>query len=78
MSWPDNIPRFRPTTIAGGGMFILTLIVLGMMWAEPDLRKDDLFKILAQAIVVQGLIGLCVASYFTRRSQDGDPPEQGK
>ncbi|MBF5091910.1 hypothetical protein F1640_18315 [Novosphingobium sp. NBM11] len=70
-----NLPKFRPTTIAGGGMFALTLIVLGMIACKPELTKDDLFKSLSQAIVVQGLIGLCVASYFTRRSADSSKQE---
>lgn len=73
-----QLPRLRPTTIAGGGMFLLSLIVLGMIWLKPELAKDDLFKSLAQAIVVQGLIGLCVASYFTRRSADADPQDGQK
>lgn len=71
-----NMPKFRPTTIAGGGIFALSLLVLVMIYAKPDLAKDDLFKSLAQAIIVQGLIGLTLASYFTRRSQDGGSKQQ--
>jgi hypothetical protein len=71
-----NLPKFRPTTVAGGGMFALTVLVLAMIWARPELADNDLFKSLAQAIIVQGLIGLCVASYFTRRdAEKKDPPD---
>ena len=51
--------------LAGGGMFALVVIVLAMIAFKPELAKDDLFKSIAQAIVIQGLIGLVVASLFT-------------
>jgi len=54
--------------IAGGGIFLLTLIVLWMIWSRPDLADNDLFKMLAQAIVVQGLVGLAMAHWFTASS----------
>lgn len=51
--------------VAGGGSFALTLIVLGMIAWKPELANSDLFKSLAQAIVIQGLIGLVMAFLFT-------------
>jgi len=57
--------------IAGCGIFALCLVVLGMIYHRPDLANNDLFKMLAQAIVVQGLIGLAMAYYFTSSQKRG-------
>ena len=54
--------------IAGGGIFILTIAILAIMVWKPELAKDDLFKMLAQAIVIQGLIGLIMAFLFTGKN----------
>lgn len=51
--------------IAGGGIFFLTCAVLLIMVLKPELAENDLFKSLAQAIVIQGLIGLVMAFMFT-------------
>lgn len=51
--------------IAGGGSFALTVLVFAMMILRPELAENDLFKSLAQAIVIQGLIGLVMAFLFT-------------
>lgn len=59
--------------IAGGGVFVLTLIILGIMIWYPEMAKDDLFKMIAQAIVIQGLIGLVMAFLFTGKN-GGDTP----
>lgn len=66
--------------IAGAGAFMLTLIVLVMMYIKPDLAENDLFKMIAQAIVIQGLIGLVMAWLFTSSprsaesdAKDGEP-----
>lgn len=61
--------------IAGGGAFLLTLIVLVMMYIKPELAKDDLFKMIAQAIVIQGLIGLVMAWLFTSSPRSGNQDE---
>jgi hypothetical protein len=63
----------RTENVAGAGVFVLTFVVLGMLWAEPALADNDLFKTLAQAIVVQGLIGLAMASWFTKRPRSDEP-----
>jgi len=62
--------KIQTRTIAGGGVYLLTVIVLAMMFYKPELAKDDLFKMLAQAIVVQGLVGLAMAYYFTSQHRD--------
>lgn len=57
--------------IAGGGSFALTVLVLAMMLLKPELADNDLFKSLAQAIVIQGLIGLVMAFLFTGKNGGG-------
>ncbi len=59
--------RIRGDAIAGAGIFMLTGVVLYMVAAYPKLSENELFKMLAQAIVVQGLVGLAMAAWFTRR-----------
>ena len=75
-----NIPRIRlrATTIAGGGLFALTLLVLGMIYTKPELAESDLFKSLSQAIIIQGLIGLACAFYFTAKDKAQDAPKDGE
>ncbi len=60
--------------IAGAGSFSMTLMVFVMMYVKPDLANNDLFKSLAQAIVIQGLIGLVLAFLFTGGDQSHTPP----
>ena len=69
VSWP------RARTVAGAGIFVLTLIVLLMIRENPALAKDDLFKMLAQAIVVQGLVGLALAFWFTAKEREAHPQQ---
>ncbi len=63
--------------VAGGGIYLLTLVILLLIAWKPELAKDDLFKTLAQAIVVQGLVGLAMAHWFTSaaRQPPTDPIE---
>ena len=74
--------KFPPLTmstarvIAGGGVFVLTLIILAIMVFVPELAKDDLFKMIAQAIIIQGLIGLVMAFLFT--GKNGNDQDSGK
>lgn len=65
--WP------RARTIAGAGVFLLTVLILAMIYDKPELADNDLFKTLAQAIVVQGLVGLAMAFWFTAKERDGVP-----
>lgn len=51
--------------IAGAGIFALSVLVFAIMLWKPELAENDLFKSLAQAIIIQGLIGLTMAFLFT-------------
>lgn len=64
-----QIGRLSASGVAGAGIFILTGIVLVMVYSEPELAENDLFKVLAQAIIVQGLVGLAMAAWFTKKSE---------
>jgi hypothetical protein len=64
-----QIARIRPSGVAGAGIFLLTGIVLWMLRDDRTLADNDLFKTLAQAIVVQGLIGLAMAAWFTKKDE---------
>jgi hypothetical protein len=63
-----QIGRIKPTGVAGAGVFMLTGAILLIIVKNKDLADNDLFKTLAQAIVVQGLIGLAMAAWFTKNS----------
>lgn len=71
-----QIERIRPSGVAGAGIFVLTGVVLYMLAADRALADNDLFKTLAQAIVVQGLVGLAMAAWFTKKDGNGhDDPD---
>ena len=55
--------------VAGGGIFTLTIIILAMIGFKPELADNDLFKTIAQAIIIQGLIGLVMAFMFTSKDE---------
>lgn len=65
-----QIGRIKPTGVAGAGVFALTGAVLYMLQADKALANNDLFKTLSQAIVVQGLIGLAMAAWFTKNNKE--------
>ena len=66
--------RLKVEHVAGAGVFLLTVLVFWMLKDEPALADNDLFKTLAQAVVVQGLVGLAMAAWFTtkHRMEDSD------
>lgn len=64
-------PKIDPRAIAGCGIFSLSLLVLVMLYTKPELGDSDLFKSMAQAIIIQGLIGLAMAFYFTAQHRSG-------
>lgn len=72
-----QLARVRAEHVAGAGVFILTGVVLALIATWPELAKDDLFKTLAQAVVVQGLVGLAMASWFTKKAGPSRPPDDG-
>lgn len=65
-----RMERFDARAIAGAGIFLLTGVILLMVWWKPELAEIDLFKTIAQAIIVQGLIGLAMAYLFTAKEKD--------
>lgn len=67
-----QIGRIKPSGVAGAGIFVLTFVVLYMLKGDRTLADNDLFKTLAQAIVVQGLIGLAMAAWFTKNRDSGN------
>lgn len=69
VSWP------RARTVAGAGIFSLTLIVLLMIREQPTLADNDLFKTLAQGIVLQGLLNLAMAFWFTAKERESHPQQ---
>lgn len=46
------------------GLYSLTVLILLLMAFVPALRTDDLFKMIAQGIVLTGLINLAASFYF--------------
>lgn len=62
-----QLGRVNPSGVAGAGIFVLTGVVLYMLANDRTLADNDLFKTLAQAIVVQGLVGLAMAAWFTKK-----------
>lgn len=42
------------------GLFVLTLVILGMIATFPELRRDEFFKSISTAIIVTGYIGFAV------------------
>lgn len=64
-----HLDRITARGVAGAGIFALTLIDLLILVQYPELADNDLFKTLSQAIVVQGLVGLAMASWFTARNK---------
>lgn len=64
--------------IAGAGSFALAVMVFIMMAIRPELAKDDLFKMLAQAVVIQGLVGLVMAFLFTGEQRETVAPPDAR
>lgn len=63
-----KLPKLTPANARATLMllsFLLVVVVLAIMVWVPDLRENETFRMLAQAIVMQGFFGLIVAFYFT-------------
>lgn len=79
MTWAElidkQLSRLNVQGVAGAGIFALTCIILWMIAEFPALEDNELFKTVSQAIVVQGLVGLAMAAWFTRRTSDDQPTE---
>lgn len=68
MHWTANDARL----LLGVGCFVLVLIVLALVAFKPELRGDELFRMIAQAVVTQGFFGMVVAFWFTGPSDRRD------
>lgn len=53
------------------GCFALVILVLILVAVDATLRKDDLFKMLAQGLVLTAFIGLVLSFFFTASKRDG-------
>lgn len=71
-------PWLTARVVAGAGAFLLTIMVFVMLWSKPELADNDLFKTLAQAVVVQGLVGLAMAHWFTSAARRSAPQGEGE
>ncbi|HET7255618.1 MAG TPA: hypothetical protein VFJ46_17815 [Xanthobacteraceae bacterium] len=56
----------------GISVFALTIMVLWMIAAFPELRNDEFFKVLATAIVLTGYVGGPVAWAYQATKQGGE------
>lgn len=56
------------------GLFLLSLVVLAMIFFRPELTKDQGFMFLAQLIIGTGLIGGAAAFAFTVNKPDPPAP----
>jgi hypothetical protein len=66
MKWPDA------RGWVGIGLFFLTCMVLWMLVAFPDLRRDEYFKTLATAIVLTGFINGVVSWAYSATKTGGE------
>jgi len=71
---PRHMTANDARVLLGGACFILVLIVLAMVAFAPALRADELFRMIAQAVVTQGFFGMVVAFWFTGPSDRRDDP----
>ena len=60
----------------GVSVFLLTVMVLWMVAAFPELRHDEFFKVLATAIVLTGFIQGVVGWAYTATKQGGELAER--
>lgn len=51
-------------------LYSSTLLIICALIAYPELGKMELFKVLAQAIVLQGFLQLAAAFYFTSSKEE--------
>lgn len=64
--WPDGRGWI------GIGIFVLTLIILGMMWQDESLRKDDFFQSVAILVIGTGFINGVVSWAYSATQSGGD------
>lgn len=66
LCWPDGRGWI------GIGIYILTLVILFMMWQDKDLRKDDFFQSVAILIVGTGFVNGVVSWAYSATQSGGD------
>lgn len=59
LCWPDARGWI------GIGIWVLTLIILGMMWADRSLRDDEFFQAIAVLIIGTGFVNGVVSWAFS-------------
>lgn len=59
--------------LALAGLFILTIYILTLLAAVPNLSKDELFSVLSTAII-SGSFGSAVGFYFGQAKKDDKEP----
>lgn len=64
MSWLPGWPQTERAWVTLG-IFLLAFLVVGLMAFIPELRRDDLFKVLAQAIILTALVNAVIAFHFS-------------
>jgi hypothetical protein len=66
MRWPDARGWI------GLGGFVLTVMVMWMLAAFPELRADEFFKTIATAIIITGWIGGPLAWAYSATKSGGE------
>ncbi len=56
----------------GLGSFVLTILVLLLIWRDPDLRKDEFFKTIATLIIGTGWVNGVLAWAYSATKQGGE------
>ncbi|MAW99512.1 MAG: hypothetical protein CMN72_07665 [Sphingomonas sp.] len=70
-----KLTRANTRAILAAALFLEANIILVMLFVKPSLADVKLFEILAQAVIIQGLLGLVMAFYFAANADHahGDP-----
>lgn len=66
LCWPDSRGWI------GIGIYLLTIMVLGMMWADASLRNDDFFKTIATLIIGTGFVNGVVSWAYSATQGGGE------
>lgn len=62
----------------GLGVYVLVLVLLGMMWADKGLLKDDFFKTIATLIIGTGFINGPVGWAYQATKAGGEMAESSQ
>ncbi len=81
MKFPVTIKIVKPQDARGWiglGVFLLVLILLGMMWSDKGLLKDDFFKTIATLIIGTGFINGPVGWAYQATKSGGEAAESSQ